>query len=151
RAIVTLTNLAKFVEIRVMFSTLYGQSLQKSEKNVKLKFSEGTCVARLRNSTPSWLMLTIHGDGQPLWTKHQLPTQITRQKLHKHTYKVRWSIILLLFTADTFLHHLLIVEVHIKVTVESQWIQQVLLSLGGRYPFFYRSALPHLLPPTGPR
>lgn len=60
--------------------------------------------------------------------------------------------ILLLFTADTFLHHLLIVEVHIKVTVENQWsdprhspqgqedgaiirqeVQQVLLSLGGTY------------------
>lgn len=67
RAIVTIKNLPKFVEVKAMFCTVYGQSLQNSEGNVKLKFAEGTCVAGCRNSSPSWLMLTIHGDGQPLW------------------------------------------------------------------------------------
>lgn len=84
--------------------------------------------------------------------KHQLATQIIRQKLQKHTYKVSWSICPLLFAAEKRPHHLLIVEVHIEVTVERQrtvphyspqgqedgtviWqdVQQILLSLEGMY------------------
>lgn len=34
---------------------------------VRVTFSEVTCDVGCRNSTPSWLMLTMHGDGQPRW------------------------------------------------------------------------------------
>lgn len=33
----------------------------------ELQTAEGTCVLGLRNSTPSWLMPTMHGEGQLRW------------------------------------------------------------------------------------
>lgn len=67
RAIVISNILGKFAKNKVIFLSIWGQSLQNSEGNINLRSSEVTCVVGWRNSTPSWLMLTKHGDGQPRW------------------------------------------------------------------------------------
>lgn len=42
-------------------------SEKKNRRQETLFKKTSTCVLECRNSTPSWLMQTTHGEGQPRW------------------------------------------------------------------------------------